>query len=235
MGLAALITLATGLVAVTSFADPLKSTDYQFVESTLGDIGTADTQSTNYKAASSAGILGFGNSADATMQINAGGTTTNDPALSFAVDSPNVNFGNFSPGATAVATSTFQVSDYTSFGYIVQLFGNPPSNGSHTITAMPSVGSSVAGTEQFGINLVANTSPVSFGANPNHGQFGFGSAATNYNTSNQYRYVNGDTVAQAPESSGETLYTISYIVNVSSLTPGGQYSNNQTILCTGTY
>jgi hypothetical protein len=100
---------------------------------------------------------------------------------------------------------------------------------------MSTTGPSQAGVEQFGLNLVANTSPVSLGANPNHGQFGVGSAATNYATTNNYRFVSGETIASAPKSSGMTIYTISYIVNVSSLTPGGQYSSNQTVICTGTY
>jgi hypothetical protein len=222
-------------IASTSHANPLKSPNYEFQETALGGIGLTSTQSDNYNAAESAGIIGFGNSADATMQINAGHTTTSDPALSFAVDTPNVGFGSFSPNSTAVATSTFQVSDYTSYGYIVQMVGNPPSNGNHTIAALTSTSPSNTGIEQFGINLVANTSPVSLGANPNHGQFGFGSATDNYGAPNYYRFVNGETIASAPKSSGMTIYTISYIVNVSSLTPAGQYVGNQTLVCTGTY
>lgn len=95
--------------------------------------------------------------------------------------------------------------------------------------------SSHPGTEQFGINLVANTSPASFGANPNNGDFGFGSVAENYNVANQFRYVSGDTIAKAEKSSGETTYTISYLVNVTGLTPGGSYASNQTLVVTGTY
>lgn len=231
-------------VAVVSFmyflvsgtlADPLKSTNYQFDETTLGGTGLTDTQSAHYQAAESGGILGFGNSADSTLQVNNGHTTTSDPALSFAVDTPTVSLGSFSPSTTATATSTFQVSDYTSYGYIVQALGNPPSYNGHTISAMSTTGPSDSGIEQFGINLVANTSPISLGANPDHGQFGVGSASSNYGTTNNYRFVSGETIASAPQSSGVTTYTISYIVNVSSLTPAGTYSGGQTIICTGTY
>ncbi|MGH7141998.1 MAG: hypothetical protein ACREF5_00750 [Candidatus Saccharimonadales bacterium] len=214
---------------------PLKSPDYEFEETALGGIGITNTQSADYQAAESGAMLGFGNSADSTLQINNGHTTTSDPALSFAVNSFGVNLGNFSPSATAVATTTFQVSDYTSYGYIVQLIGTPPSYGSHTIATMATTEPSVVGEEQFGINLVANTLPVSLGANPGHGLLGVGSAASNYGTANNYRFTSGDTVASAPESSGVTIYTISYIVNVSSLTPAGQYNASQTLICTGTY
>ncbi len=230
----ALLLLMSGILSTESAA-ALESTNYLFEETSLGGIGQIDTSSTDYQAATSGGILGFGTTADATMQVETGHSTTNDPALSFAVDTPNVSFGSFSPSTTAVATSTFQVSDYTSYGYIVQMLGTAPTYGTHTISAMSTTGTSQVGIEQFGINLVANTSPVSLGANPDHGQFGIGSASANYGTTNNYRFVSGETVATAPASSGMTIYTISYIVNVGSLTPGGQYTSNQTVICTGTY
>jgi hypothetical protein len=102
------------------------------------------------------------------------------------------------------------------------------------------------GIEQFGINLVANTSPVSVGANPvndenvQYGkQFGYGQASSTsphiYNDSDDYRFVSSDIIAEAPKSSGQTLYTISYLVNVDNLTPGGKYINNLTLICIGTY
>lgn len=100
---------------------------------------------------------------------------------------------------------------------------------------MATNGPSVVGTSQFGINLVANTLPISIGANPDNGSFGFGLASTNYNTPNQYRYISGETIAQAPKSSGVTVYTITYLVNVPALTPGGQYISDQTLIVTGTY
>jgi hypothetical protein len=103
------------------------------------------------------------------------------------------------------------------------------------IDPLTTASTSQTGVEQFGVNLVANTLPVSVGANPNNGQFGFGEAATNYNTSNSYRYVSGEAIAKAPKSSGLTTYTLSYLVNVDSLTPGGQYTSNQTLVVTGTY
>jgi hypothetical protein len=229
------VVLAVGSAASAAFADTLKSNDFQFVENALGGNSVLDTHSPDFQADTSAGILGIGNSASTTFQINAGNTTTNDPALAFAVTSPNVGFGDFSPGTTATATSSFQVVDYTSYGYVVQIFGNPPAHGSHTISAMTVTNLSQTGIEQFGMNLVANTLPTSLGLNPNHGQFGVGSAASGYGTLNNYTYNSGDTIASAPKSSGQTIYTISYIINVSSLTPGGDYTGGQTILCTGTY
>jgi hypothetical protein len=236
VGIGVFVTFAILISVHVSYAsNPLKSSHYEFDESALGGTGFIDSQSANYKASGASGLLGGGNSAGTNFQTNAGHVTTNDPALAFAVNATSVNFGSFSASAATVSTSTFQVLDYTSYGYNVQIIGSPPTNGSHAITAMTTTGPSQAGTEQFGINLVANTSPVSVGANPDHGQFGIGSASTNYGTSNQYRFVSGETIATAPKSSGVTTYTISYLVNVSSLTPGGQYNSSQTIICTGSY
>lgn len=234
--LAVLCVVAMCCFVSAAYADaPLKSSHYEFDESVVGGGGLINESSPDFQAGESIGDLTNGNSASSNFQFNGGYTTTNDPALAFSVSNPNASFGNFSTGVTATATATFQVSDYTSYGYVVQILGNPPSNGGHTLAAMGTTGGSTTGIEQFGINLVANTSPISFGANPNHGQFGFGSASTNYGTSNVYRYVSGETIASAPKSSGVTIYTISYIANVSSVTQGGNYTGGETLLCTGTY
>ncbi len=234
-GICVLLVSAVSSVIFVGFASALSSTNYRFSEPTLGGIGTDETASVSYKASSTGGILGFQNSAATGFQVNAGGTTTSDPTLAFGVGSTSLNFGTFSAGTTQVTTSTFEVSNYTSHGYIVQIIGSPPSNGTATLTAMSTTGPSQAGTKQFGINLVANTSPTSAGANPDHGQFGFGDPTANYNTSNNYRYVSGETIAAGPKSSGYTIYTVTYIANVDSLTLGGQYSGNQTIICTATF
>jgi hypothetical protein len=103
---------------------------------------------------------------------------------------------------------------------------------------MSSNGSSAPGTEQYGINVVANTAPASFGADPAQDPdptFSFGEAAANYDTANSYRYNSGETIARAIKNSGKTDYTISHIANISSTTPGGSYSGAHTLICTGTY
>lgn len=235
MGICAVVALSVCGAATDVSAETLQSPHYQFDESVLGGGGLVQSNSANYQAGETIGETAAGDSASTNFQFSASNKTTPDPTLSFAVNNPNANFGSFTPSGASTATSTFSVANYTSYGYAVQVLGNPPSNGGHTIPAMATTGSSLPGTEQFGMNLVANTSPASLGANPDHGQFGFGSAAPNYATSNQYRFVSGETIATSPKSSGVTNYTISYIVNVSSLTQGGQYSSNQVIICTGTF
>ena len=230
--LVCLITSGTSIVYAESV---LQSNNYQLDETIVGAGGLDQSSSTNYKISTGTNDLSIGDSATGNYIVQAGSKTTPDPTLSFIVSGAAADFSRFSPSSPATTTATFSVLNYTSWGYVVQIFGNPPTYGAHSIAAMSSTDISRIGQEQFGINLVANSSPVSFGANPDNGQFGFGSVNSNYNTAGSFRYVEGETIAAAPKSSGVTLYTISYLVNVASVTPGGQYISNQTIVIIGTY
>jgi len=220
---------------LTAYAS--KSTNYQIDEDFVGGIGGTYSSSTNYQAIDSGGTPAVGDGASTNYQLKSGATTTNDPNLSFAVNTGSVSLGALSQSTTATATATFNVMNYTSYGYVVQIFGTPPAYGAHTLTAMSGAASAV-GTEQFGINLASNTLPINFGADPVQvpsSSFSYGTAATGYNTSNNYRYNSGDTIAQATKSSGQTTYTISYVANMAATTPPGTYSGSQTLICTGTY
>lgn len=234
-----LLLVAVLFGAPAAATDTPSSPNYRFDETSIGTTNNLQSNSTNYRDQTGAGDTAVGSSSSANFQSQAGSDTSADPNLTFSVNSSGANFGMFSPATTSTATATFSVINYTSYGYVVQIAGNPPTHGSHTIDAMSANAPSQTGVEQFGINLVANTSPVSFGSNPNNGtapnNFGFGQAAPNYATPNQFRYVPGETIAQAPKSSGRTDYTISYVVNVTNLTPGGTYNSNQTLIVTGTY
>ena len=211
------------------------SNNFRFDESTLGAGGLMQSTSTNYMGSSSLSDIGIGSSSSNNYQSSSGSHTSPDPALTFAVLSGSASFGTFTASSTKTATTTFMVSNYTTYGYVVQLYGSTPTHDTHSIDAMSATNTSQVGVEQFGINLVANTSPTSFGANPNNGQFGYGSVMPNYATPDQYRYVNGETIAHATKNSGVTVYTISYVVNVAPLTPGGTYTADQTLIVTGTY
>lgn len=231
--------VAAVLMASPVFAVEPSSSNYRFDETSVGVSSLLESNSANFRAQSGAGDAAAGASGSTNFQTEAGSDTTPDPNLSVSVDTSNAIFDDFSPATAATATAEFSVVNYTSYGYNVQLIGDPPTYGSHQIAAMSATAVSQVGIEQFGLNLVANTSPISFGQNPDNGtspnDFGFGTAAGNYSTPNQFRYVSGETIASAPKSSGETTYTMSYIVNVTSLTPGGVYSTDQTLVVTGTY
>ncbi|HUC20799.1 MAG TPA: hypothetical protein VMR98_04880, partial [Candidatus Polarisedimenticolaceae bacterium] len=214
------------------FAETLRSPNFTVDESFVGGGGQVNGSSTNFKADSAVGETGIGNSTSTGFQTNSGYITTSDPALTFVVNTSVINFGALSASATATATSTFSVINYTSYGYVVQTIGPPPGTGSYVLNGMSSSGPSQTGVEQYGINLRANTSPVSFGANPGGG---VGVAVGGYNSPDNFKYVTGDTIASAPKSSGQTNFTISYIVNASNTTRGGTYTGTQSLICTGTY
>lgn len=231
------ISLTTGLFSEPVHAIDAQSTNYSLSESSIGAGSSVQSSSTNYKSSDAAGDTAVGNATSTNFQTNSGTKTPNDPNLSVSINTGSVNFPAFSAAATATATATFSVLNYTSYGYVVQIAGTAPTNAgaNKTIPAMSSTQPSQTGVEQFGINLVANTSPSSFGSNPDNGGYGFGTVAPNYNTPNSFRFVNGETIALSSKNSGQTNYTISYIVNVAGLTPGGQYTSNQTLIVTGTY
>jgi hypothetical protein len=213
------------------------STTYCTTETFFGT-GGDNASSTNYQAKQTAGELGVGNTSSTNYQANAGFNTTNDPYLEFTVNASNIDFGVLSTSTPAVGTATFSVRNYLSNGYAVRTVSDPPTNGAYILAGMSSAAASSPGTEQFGINLVANTSPSSFGANPVQvpdGTFSFGAASAGYNTANLFKYVKGDTVAQSSVSSGQTNYTVSYLINIGSKTAGGTYTMNHTLVATGTY
>jgi hypothetical protein len=225
-------------IPVTVHAAQSASTTYQVNEVFIGNGGELHACSATYCAKQSAGETGVGNTKSTTYQAQAGFNTNREPFLEFIVNGTNTDIGVLSTGSTTTTTATFSVKNYLSSGYSVVTVSSPPKNNTYTMNALSSPTASSAGSEQFGMNLVANTSPVTFGANPSQNPsatFSFGAAAAGYNTPNFYKYVAGDTIASSTKSSGETDFTISYIYNISNLTPGGQYTFNDVLVASATF
>jgi hypothetical protein len=234
----AFVLLAFGLSGTVIAQEVPTSPTYNLPESYVGPGGSLDSSSPSYHSSDTAGDIGIGSSSSPSFQSQTGFNTTNDPTLSMVVNSATVTFGSLSTAAATTNTATFSVLNYTSHGYSVYTVGNPPSNSGHTLAGMSSTDISRPGIEQYGINLRANTLPVAFGAEPAQipgTSFSFGSGATGYNTVNNYRYISGEKIAGATQSSGQTSYTISYIVNVSTDSPGGKYTGSQGLVVVGTY
>lgn len=215
-----------------------QSSNYQVNEVFFGSGGALNDCSTTYCAKEAIGETAVGDTSSANYQAHAGFNTYRSPYLQFIVNSTNTDVGGLSTGFTATTTATFSVKSYLSSGYQVVTVSNPPQNDSYTMHALSTPTASSVGTEQFGMNLVANTSPTNFGANPYQNPssaFSFGAAASGYNTPNLYEYVPGSTIAYSNSSSGETDYTISYIYNISNITPGGTYLFNDVLVATATF
>lgn len=227
--------LANPVQAAPTYVSPNYGIDEYFI----GSGGEVDAQSTSYSLRGSIGDIGIGNSASANYQIYGGYTTTNEPFIELSVNTSQVDLGVIGPTNTGTGTAEFQIRNYLSEGYVVKHYGTTLTNeNGDAIDAMAATAASSQGTEQFGFNVVANTSPTTFGAAPQQvpdASFSFGQAAANYNTANQFRFVSGETIASSPTSTGQTTYTISYIANVSGITGAGLYQMEHSIVATATY
>lgn len=218
------------------------SPNYKTEETFFGTGGEVESTSPSYKAQSAAGALGVGNPTSTNFQAFSGFLTPNEPFLEMSINTSTVNLGTLDTTVAKTGTAAFHVRSYLNGLYTVQTISQPPvmtSGASHTLTGMAAQGASVAGTEQFGINLKANTSPATFGADPSpqpNGTFAFGQAATGYSTANQFKYVAGETIAQTSTTGwGQTNYMISYIANINVLTPAGSYSMIHDLVVVPTY
>ncbi len=229
-----IVVLSPGLL----LAESSSSTNFQVNNVFFGSGGSLNDCSTTYCSKNSAGEITIGNPSSTNYQAHAGFNTSREPYIEMTVNPVNTNLGTLSTTTTATTTASFTVSTYLAHGYIIVNGSPPPTNNGYSLTALTAPTASQAGVEQFGINLVANTSPVSFGANPVQypdSSFSFGQVASGYNSTNLYKYNQGDTIAYSNQSSGQTTYTISYIFNISHVTPGGTYVFNHVLIATSTF
>lgn len=240
--------LVLTLLIIVSFsakvlAQQSSSTNYQVNEVFFGTGGELNACSGSYCAKQSAGELTVGNTKSANYQAQAGFNTDRTPWIAVQVTGATANAdGVLSTSVARTANAQFRVSAYLTSGYVVQTWGNGGMrNGTAQLQNLSTPTASVVGTEQFGMNLVANTSPATFGADPVQSPdypaepFAFGQAAADYNTPNLYKYADGDVIAESTKSSSFTDYTIAYIFNISSVTPGGTYLMNQSLVGTATF
>ncbi len=221
-------------------AQSSSSTNYRVDQTIFGTGGDLDATSANFRSRITIGELTIGNTTSPNYQAYAGFNTTDEPYLEMVVTSANIDLGYLDTAAAKTASATFYVRAWQAGNYSVRTVSDPPTNssGGYQITPLAAQTASAAGTEQFGINLVANTSPTTFGANPQQvpdNTFSFGAAAVGYNTANQYKYVKNDIVAQSTQSTSVTIYTLSYIFNINNATPAGQYTFRHNLVATGTY
>lgn len=246
---AQLVLSGTALAAT----DPtFSSTSYKVIESEIGASGPSkvDTPgaSTNYNFApatddggSTLGDIAIGNGSSTSYQSNTGFNTTAQPGLTMTVNTSLLDYGDVLLATKTARSATFNVKNYTSYGYVVQIIGTPPTYAGHALTALTTNTAYNATVEQWGCNTVADTG-IGTSANPvqvpsstfSFGVAGDGSTAS-YATADQWRFNSGDTIASAPKSTGETDYTLTCMMNVINTTPGGKYTGNLTLVATGTF
>jgi len=232
--LAAILSLAPhGTVSAAQSA----STHYQVNETQFGSGSALNNCSNTYCAKISAGDTTVGSASSTSYTAHFGSTTTNVPLLEVITEGGSQNMGVLDTNLTGTATNSIKVRNYLSNGYVLQIAGAAPNQGTHSLTALTSPTTSHRGAEQFGINFAANTAPA-IGSNPVQipsGSYSFGAATPDYATPDLFKYVDGDVVARSTKSSGETDYTMSMIINVSNVTPGGHYNTSFSAVAVPTY
>lgn len=217
------------------------SSSYSVPESSFVGGSSLDSTSASYSGRVSIGDLGTGTADSTNYNARPGFVTPDEEFLDFVVQTSTVALGTLSTTTTGSGTGQFYVRAYINGSYFVQTMSQPPtSEGGAILAPLGGGGVSTQGTEQFGINLVANTTPA-IGADPvldPSATYANGEAATNYDTADTYTYNVIDTIAQSGASGpawGRTDFTISYIANMSSITEAGTYIMEHDLVVTVTY
>ena len=231
--LAVMLVVASG--AGTANAITSSSNNYQMTETQFGS--TQKSCSGQYCAQASIGEVTDGVSiADSTAQFE--DITNNEPFLDMILEPGDSNLGVLTTQATATKTTSIKIRSYLiSGGYSLQIIGTPPKFDGHTLNTPTTPTASTPGTEMFGINVVANTSP-NVGANPIQvpaDQQVFGVAHDNYKTPNKFMYQSEDVIARGQTDSGRTDYTVSMVVNIANSTPAGKYTGDFTAMLIPAY
>lgn len=222
------------------YAQQSSSSNYSVNELIFGAGGNTGFASANYSlSGATAGELVVGNPGSSNFQAFGGFQTTDVPFIELTVNATTVAMGYIDNTTTGTGNATFSIRTYLASGYSITSSGGPPQNTpGDQIPAMTSTGASSPGTSQFGFNLTTNTVPTTFGADPVQvpsSSFSFGQVDNNYDDSNQYRYNTGEQIAFSNSSSGQTDFTLSYIMNVSGIQAAGLYEMTHAIIATSTF
>lgn len=227
------------VLPVSVLGETSSSPNYEVDQTFFGSGGENDLQSASFQSRATLGELGIGELNSTNFRAFAGFNTTDEPFIEFVVTGNNIDLGYLDTETVSTAQGQFYVRAWQAGGYSVNTEANPPTNATngHQLATPSTPTTSTPGTEQFAINLVENTSPA-VGENliqkPDN-TFSFGQVASDYGTQNDFLYNKGDMIAFSQESTSVTLYTISYIFNISETTPSGLYEFRQTLVATGQY
>jgi hypothetical protein len=170
-----------------------------------------------------------------TAASTAGQVTVNvsiDELLAFTLGTTTVTMTSPTVASTGTGTSSMTVSTNANTGYSVSYSGATLTSGTNTITAMASQAASTVNSSQFGINMMANTTPTVGTAESGTGT---GAPSAGYGTANQFKFASGDTIATASIPTNTNTFTTSYIANMTGSTAAGLYSTVLTYVATGNF
>ncbi|NUM25694.1 MAG: hypothetical protein HUU49_03685 [Candidatus Buchananbacteria bacterium] len=157
-----------------------------------------------------------------------------DQYITLSIADTAIELGALSSSSAKTDSNTMVVDTNASNGFSVTVSGSTLTSGANTITAIGgTAAASTVGSEQFGINLVANTSPA-IGLAPS-GTAPIGSAAGQYAIANSFAFASGDTVASSGSAINQTTFTVSYLANISASTESGTYTTTLTYSATANF
>ena len=225
---------ATGPIVVTftTVTNPNTTNETFFarVLTYTGDDYTGQLDS-GVVAASTAQQITVTASVDETLTFCSGTSGVTSSSCAGATGSTSA-LGTLTSSATGANTSQLGVGTNADSGYAITINGTTLTSGGNTITALATPTASSFGSEQFGVNLRANTTPV-IGSNP--AGSGSGAPTTDYNTVDSFKFVTGDIIASNATEDLFRLFTVSYIANITTITEPGSYSAVMTYICTATF
>lgn len=215
------------------------SSGYQVDQTFFGSGGQIEACSTQFCSKQSLGELGVGETNSLNYRAYAGFNTTDVPYIEFVVSAANIDIGILDTAQETTTSGQFFVRAWQASGYVITTESDPPTNqgNDYQFTTLASPTASDPGTEQFGINLVDNSSP-DVGLDPQQvpdNTFSTGQPESNYGTDGLFTYNKGDAIARSTQSTSVTIYTISYMYNISDTTPSGRYVFRHNLVATGTY
>lgn len=143
------------------------------------------------------------------------------------------DMGQLDARSTLTARSQMAVGTNASGGFAITANGAQPSAGTSVIESPATPTKSTPGTDQFGLNLVANTAPA-VGDDP-EGDWANAVPASDYSIPDQYKFVSGDVVAFSPNVSLMKKFTVSYIMNSRPELRAGVYTTTITYIASGRF
>jgi len=210
----------------------MSSGNYQIFADGFMDVGGSDMNSANYMMVGGGGEVGMGLSDSANFSLRAGTPAIDrEPAIGISLSSDSLDLGVLSSSSTSSVSNSLQVFSNSHGGYVLKVYGQTLTSGANTIDEIGAVAqASSSGTEQFGINLVANTIPLIGGAPVLREAV----LDADYGTINQFAFTDADTVATAAKASTDS-FTVSYIANIAGGTASGLYQTTVTFTLTSNF
>lgn len=225
-------TASAATMAFSGITNPTTANQTFYMRiTTYSDAAYTTAIDTGTVAASTANQIQLSASVDETLTFCTGTSGITTSSCSGATGTA-ANLGALTPSTTGTATSQLGAATNAGSGYAITVAGATLTSGSNTIDALTSGGTSTQGTEQFGMNLVANTTPAVGQAADGSGT---AAAAAGYATANSFKFTTGDTVASKASADDFRRFTVSYMANVGNATEAGSYTATLTYVCTATF